>query len=88
MPIDLIFKLSTELYLISFLMACLMIGTMIFQSIGSLTTASRSTYALARDGGLPFADLWTQVNSIEDYKLPKMHYFYQWLYVPYYLHYH
>ena len=71
MPIDLIFKLSTELYLISFLMACLMIGTMIFQSIGSLTTASRSTYALARDGGLPFADLWTQVNSIEDYKLPK-----------------
>lgn len=71
MPIDLIFKLSTELYLISFLMACLMIGTVIFQSIGSLTTASRSTYALARDGGLPYADLWTQVNSIEDYKLPK-----------------
>ncbi|RCK54390.1 Polyamine transporter TPO5 [Candida viswanathii] len=71
MPIDLIFKLSTESYIISFLMACLMIGTVIFQSIGSLTTASRSTYALARDGGLPFAHLWTEVNSIEEYTIPR-----------------
>lgn len=71
MPIDLIFKLSTESYIISFLMACLMIGTVLFQSIGSLTTASRSTYALARDGGLPFAHLWTEVNSIEEYTIPR-----------------
>ncbi|KAI5966219.1 TPO5 [Candida pseudojiufengensis] len=71
MPIDLIFKLSTESYLISFLMAVLMIGTVIFQSIGSLTTASRSTYALARDGGLPMAYLWTEINSTEDYKIPR-----------------
>ena len=52
-------------------MACLMIGTVLFQSIGSLTTASRSTYALARDGGLPFAHLWTEVNSIEEYTIPR-----------------
>ncbi|KAI5955911.1 TPO5 [Candida jiufengensis] len=71
MPIDLVFKLSTESYLVSFLMAILMIGTVIFQSIGSLTTASRSTYALARDGGLPMSYLWTEVNSIEEYKIPR-----------------
>ena len=71
MPIDLVFKLSTESYIVSFLMACLMIGTVIFQSIGSLTTASRSTFALARDGGLPMAHLWTEVNSIEEYTIPR-----------------
>ncbi|KAI5905168.1 Polyamine transporter TPO5 [Candida parapsilosis] len=71
MPIEIIFKLSTESYLISFLMACLMIGTVIFQSIGSLTTASRSTFALARDGGLPMAHLWTEVNSVEEYTIPR-----------------
>ncbi|KAI5969384.1 TPO5 [Candida margitis] len=71
MPIEIIFKLSTESYIISFLMACLMIGTVIFQSIGSLTTASRSTFALARDGGLPMAHLWTEVNSVEEYIIPR-----------------
>ncbi|CAK9438206.1 uncharacterized protein LODBEIA_P24720 [Lodderomyces beijingensis] len=71
MPIDLVFKLSTESYIVSFLMACLMIGTVIFQSIGSLTTASRATYALARDGGLPMANIWTEVNSIEEYTIPR-----------------
>ncbi|EGW33052.1 uncharacterized protein SPAPADRAFT_136592 [Spathaspora passalidarum NRRL Y-27907] len=71
MPIDLVFKLATESYLISFLMACLMIGTVIFQSIGSLTTASRSTYALARDGALPMSHLFTTVNSIEAYTIPR-----------------
>ncbi|RLV95695.1 Polyamine transporter TPO5 [Spathaspora sp. JA1] len=71
MPIDLVFKLATESYIISFLMACLMIGTVIFQSIGSLTTASRTTYALARDGALPFSYLFTTVNSIEAYTIPR-----------------
>ncbi|CAI5757855.1 unnamed protein product [Candida verbasci] len=71
MPIDLIFKISTESYIISFLMACLLIGTIIFQSIGSLTTASRSTYALARDNGLPYSEIFTEVNSIEQYIIPR-----------------
>ncbi|KAI3403699.2 TPO5 [Candida oxycetoniae] len=71
MPIDLVFKISTESYVVSFLMACLMIGTMIFQSIGSLTTASRSTYALARDKGLPMAQHWTQVDSVGDCLVPR-----------------
>lgn len=77
MPIEIIFKLSTESYIISFLMACLMIGTIVFQSIGSLTTASRSTFALARDGGLPMAHLWTEVNSVEEYTIPRNALFYQ-----------
>ncbi|KAI5958257.1 TPO5 [Candida theae] len=71
MPIEIIFKLSTESFIISFLMACLLVGTIMFQSIGSLTTASRSTFALARDGGLPMAHLWTEVSSVEEYAIPK-----------------
>ncbi|KAG7661864.1 TPO5 [[Candida] subhashii] len=71
MPIDLVFKLATESYIVSFLMALLMIGTVLFQSIGSLTTASRSTYALARDGGLPKSHLFTEVNSIKQYTIPR-----------------
>ncbi|KAJ8136116.1 hypothetical protein OY671_010671, partial [Metschnikowia pulcherrima] len=30
-----------------------------------------STYVFARDGGLPFKDYWTQVDSVEEYTLPK-----------------
>lgn len=71
MPIDLIFKSTTESYLVSFLLILLLVGTVGFQAIGSVTTASRSTYAFARDGGLPFKELWTQVDSVEDAIVPK-----------------
>lgn len=71
MPIDLIFKFATKSYIISFLLAVLLIGTVVFQSIASLTTASRSTYAFARDGGLPFKDYWVEVSAIEESKVPK-----------------
>lgn len=71
MPIDLVFKTATESYIVSFLLIVLLIGTVLFQAIGSLTTASRSTYAFARDGGLPFKDIWTEVDSVEEYVLPK-----------------
>lgn len=71
MPIDLIFKTATESYVVSFLLILLLVGTVIFQAIGSITTASRSTYAFARDGGLPFNALWTEVDSVEDTIVPK-----------------
>ncbi|KAK6464005.1 amino acid permease-domain-containing protein [Scheffersomyces coipomensis] len=71
MPIDLVFKLATESYMISFLLVLLLVGTVLFQSIGSFTTASRTTYAFARDGGLPFKDYWVAVDSVDEYTIPK-----------------
>lgn len=71
MPIDLIFKFSTESYIISFLLGLLLIGTVLFQAIAGLTTASRSTYAFARDGGLPFKQYWVEVDSVEESLVPK-----------------
>lgn len=71
MPIQLVFKIATESYIISILLVILLIGTVIFQAIGSLTTASRTTYALARDGALPFPEKFVEVNSENDYKIPK-----------------
>lgn len=71
MPIDLVFKIATESYIVSFLLTLLLVGTVIFQSIGALTTASRCTYVFARDGGLPAKDMWIKVDSIEEYILPK-----------------
>lgn len=71
MPIDLVFKLATESYIVSFLLVLLLIGTVLFQAIGSLTTASRSTYAFARDGGLPFKNYWVEVDSVDESKVPK-----------------
>lgn len=71
MPIDIVFKAATESYIVSFLLALLLIGTVFFQAVGSLTTASRTTYAFARDGGLPFRNLWVEVDDIEQSKIPK-----------------
>lgn len=71
MPIDLVFKIATDSYIVSFLLTLLLVGTVLFQAIGALTTASRTTYAFARDGGLPFKDLWVEVDAIEEYVLPK-----------------
>lgn len=71
MPIDLVFKTATESYIVSFLLILLLVGTVLFQAIGALTTASRSTYVFARDGGLPYKDVWIEVDSVEESVLPK-----------------
>lgn len=71
MPIDIVFKTATESFLVSFLLILLLIGTVVFQAIGAVTTASRSTYVFARDGGLPFKDFLTAVDSVEQYVIPK-----------------
>lgn len=71
MPIDLVFKTATESFVVSILLILLLVGTVLFQAIGALTTASRSTYVFARDGGLPFKEFLTAVDSVEEYVLPK-----------------
>lgn len=71
MPIDIVFKTATESFVVSFLLILLLIGTVMFQAIGAVTTASRSTYVFARDGGLPFKDFLTAVDSVEQYVIPK-----------------
>ncbi|EGV62109.1 polyamine transporter tpo5 [Yamadazyma tenuis] len=71
MPIDLIFKFSIESYVVSFLLVMLLIVTVLFQAIGSVTTASRTTYAFARDGGLPYKERWLSVDSVEEDVVPK-----------------
>lgn len=71
MPIDLVFKIATESYIILTLLAVLLIGTVLFQLIGALTTASRTTYALARDGGLPFREMFVSIDNVREYKMPK-----------------
>lgn len=71
LPIDIVFESATQSYIVSFLLILLLVGTVIFQAIGGLTTASRSTYVFARDGGLPFKDVWAEVGSVEDSVMPK-----------------
>lgn len=71
MPIDIVFKTATESFVVSFLLILLLVGTVLFQGIGALTTASRSTYVFARDGGLPFKEFLTAVDSVEQFILPK-----------------
>ncbi|KAG7732092.1 hypothetical protein KL948_002290 [Ogataea haglerorum] len=65
-PIDIVFKLSTKSILVSFVLVILIIGSSTFATIGSLTTASRTVYALGRDRGLPFNQLWEQVDTMSD----------------------
>ncbi|AOA61969.1 Putative polyamine transporter [Komagataella phaffii CBS 7435] len=70
MPIDLVFKLATESYLISFLLVLLLVGAVCFAGIGSLTTSSRATYAFARDNALPCNWIWVQVKIIDETTVP------------------
>ncbi|GMF00866.1 unnamed protein product [Ambrosiozyma monospora] len=65
-PIDLVFKLSTKSFIVSFFLAILIVGSVGFATIGSLTTASRAIYAFGRDHGLPYNHLWQTVDSTAD----------------------
>ena len=71
MPIDLIFKFATESYLTSLMLAFLLAGTVFFQAIAALTAASRTTFAFARDNGLPFREYWIEIDSVETDTVPK-----------------
>lgn len=61
-PIGLIFKLATGSPGGGFGLLFLILGIWLFAGTGSLTAASRCTYAFARDGAIPGFRLWRQVN--------------------------
>lgn len=62
-PIGLIFKIVTGSAGGGFGLLFLVLGIMLFAGIGSLTAASRCTYAFARDGAIPGFHLWRRVNK-------------------------
>ncbi|KAJ5832203.1 GabA permease [Penicillium riverlandense] len=62
-PIGLLFKTVTGSAGGGFGLLFLILGIMLFAGIGSLTAASRCTYAFARDGAIPGFRLWRKVNK-------------------------
>ena len=62
-PIGLVFKVATGSAGGGFGLLFLVLGIMMFAGIGSLTAASRCTYAFARDGAIPGFRLWSRVNK-------------------------
>ncbi|GLI73901.1 hypothetical protein PoHVEF18_002133 [Penicillium ochrochloron] len=62
-PIGTLFKEVTGSAGGGFGLLFLILGIMLFAGIGSLTAASRCTYAFARDGAIPGFKLWRRVNK-------------------------
>ncbi|KAJ5166877.1 uncharacterized protein N7482_005658 [Penicillium canariense] len=62
-PIGTLFKEVTGSAGGGFALLFLILGIMMFAGIGSLTAASRCTYAFARDGAIPGFRLWRRVNK-------------------------
>lgn len=62
-PIGTLFKMATGSAGGGFGLLFLILGIMMFAGIGSLTAASRCTYAFARDGAIPGFKLWRRVNK-------------------------
>lgn len=62
-PVGLIFKTATGSAGGGFGLLFLILGIMFFAGIGSLTAASRCTYAFARDGAIPGFKIWSRVNK-------------------------
>lgn len=65
-PIGLLFKTATGSAGGGFGLLFLILGIMLFAGIGSLTAASRCTYAFARDGAIPGFRLWSKVHKTLD----------------------
>lgn len=61
-PIGIIFQQATGSAGGGFGLMFLIFGILMFAGIGSLTAASRCTYAFARDGAIPGYRLWRKVN--------------------------
>lgn len=65
-PIDIILKLSTRSFLVSLFISLMIVGAIVFACVGALTTVSRTIYSLARDHGLPYGNIWQQLNTTTD----------------------
>ncbi|KAH8722627.1 amino acid/polyamine transporter I [Phaeosphaeriaceae sp. PMI808] len=68
-PISLLFKTVTGSAAGGFGLLFLILGIWFFAGVGSLTAASRCTYAFARDGAIPGWRRWSQVNKRLDVPL-------------------
>ncbi|KAK8045038.1 GABA permease [Apiospora rasikravindrae] len=68
-PIGYIFKNATGSAGGGFGLLFLILGIWLFAGVGSLTAASRCTYAFARDGAIPGSGLWKKVNKKFDIPL-------------------
>ncbi|ODV61487.1 Tpo5p, partial [Ascoidea rubescens DSM 1968] len=62
LPIEVIFKISSNSLIVTLLFVILICGTIIIGGIGVFTVASRSVYSLSRDNGIPFSKFWNQVS--------------------------
>jgi amino acid transporter len=71
-PIDIVLRLSTKSFLVSFVISLMIVGAIFFATVGSLTTVSRTIYSLGRDHGLPYNTLWQQLdNTVGEEVVPK-----------------
>lgn len=68
-PIGLLFATATGSPSGGFALLFLILGILFFAGVGSLTAASRCTYAFARDGAIPGSKLWAQVDPRFDVPL-------------------
>lgn len=68
-PIGLLFKIVTGSAAGGFGLLFLILGILFFAGVGSLTAASRCTYAFARDGAIPGSRMWSKVNYKRDIPL-------------------
>ncbi|RPA84212.1 amino acid transporter [Ascobolus immersus RN42] len=62
-PIGLLFKTVTGSAGGGFGLLFLILGILFFAGVGSLTAASRCTYAFARDGAIPGSRIWSKVHK-------------------------
>ncbi|KAL1411975.1 hypothetical protein Q8F55_002969 [Vanrija albida] len=62
-PMPLLFKMVTHSAPAAMGLLSLVLGIWAFASVGSLTTASRATWAFSRDGGIPGSQWWKRVNT-------------------------
>ena len=62
-PIIQIFHTATGSKGITTAMVCALVTTLVFATFGTLASASRLTWAFARDKGIPFSDFWAHVNK-------------------------
>ncbi|TVY85384.1 Polyamine transporter TPO5 [Lachnellula suecica] len=68
-PIGLVFKTATGSAGGGFALLFLILVILFFAGVGSLTAASRCTYAFARDGAIPGSRLWAKVDKRFDIPL-------------------
>ncbi|RSL82355.1 hypothetical protein CEP51_005215 [Fusarium floridanum] len=62
-PVGIMFKMITGSDAAALSLLLLLIVIYLFCSIGAFTASSRYTYAFARDGAIPYHQLWSRINK-------------------------